>query len=63
MENFLTCIVVVTVGTTEADVGVTMVVACPGVMTVGNGEATVVGISMLGFHSGVVTRGFVLFWW
>ena len=38
---------VVTVGTTEAEVGVTMVLAWPGVMTVGRGEATVVGINML----------------
>ena len=34
-------------GTTEAEVGVTMVLAWPGAITVGRGEATVVGINML----------------
>jgi len=44
--------VVVTVGTTEAEVGVTMVLAWPGAITVGRGDATVVGINML--YCGVV---------
>ena len=44
--------VVVTVGTTEAEVGVTIVLAWPGAMTVGRGDATVVGISIV--YYGVV---------
>jgi len=44
--------VVVTVGTTEAEVGVTMVLAWPGAMTVGRGDATVVGISIVYYGVG-----------